>query len=185
MESQPPSSQDSSKTNAWQKLPNQYWNLFVSKSVNPACIVIYFRGYPLRWASQLQIGRDSCPALAGGDQDQAVLQCWPAQLRQLWWKALSCPPGHPTMCCGSGAQLCWLEKASAHLTKLEKRFSSKWLLVKLWHSMWTIRNSVTSPMLVCLLLWFKKRKNKLCRKNGSRDIDSLMDGNPTVCLDHV
>ena len=114
---------------------------------------------------------------------------WPAQTVPpcpgWWWSVSSCPPGHPTMCWGSGAHLCWLTKASAHLTKLEKRFSSKWLLVKLWHSMWTIMKSVTSPMLVCLLLWFKKRKNKLCRKNGSRDIDSLMDGNPTVCLDHV
>ena len=137
---------------------------------------------PARWPAQLQIGRDSCPALAGGDQDQAVLQCWPAQLRQLWWKALSCPPGHPTMCCGVGAQLCWLEKASAHLTKLEKRFSSKLLLFKLCHSMWTI---MTSPTSVYLLLWFQKRKNKWHRTNGSRYIDIFDRWWPTVCIDHV
>ena len=119
--------------------------------------------------------------LAGVDQHQAILQCdvltW-GNIFTAQTVPLTGGDKHQAVplailqCAVVVAPSClyWLEKASAHLDELEKIFSSKWLFVKLWHSIWTIMKSVTYPMRVCYLWGFKKRKKKLCRTNGSGDI---------------
>ena len=115
--------QNDQRSNAWQKL--------LQTIVKPVCFKLSESKLYFLYISEVTMhnGQLSCrleETVALPWLHQAILHTvWSVDLikNQLsWWgSASSCPPGHPKMCCDSGAKLCWLEKASAHLTKLARK----------------------------------------------------------------